>query len=150
MNSLQNFASLHRVPVSDVVISMRHSVHLEVLSWYLVFSLIYEPYQTSIINTQLLKDILNECVFNIAFTNKENRNMSTTDNSVDHNLFQRTMHLGIFISRLIDRSFQWLRATCSPMVVLVLGGRLCQILQHYSDGMKIRSQIPQCFKCIHL
>lgn len=105
MNSLQNFASLHRVPVSDVVISMRQSVHLEVLSWYLVFSLIYEPYQTSIINTQLLKDILNECVFNIAITNKENRNMSTTDNSVGYNLFQRTMHLGVFISRLIDRSF---------------------------------------------
>lgn len=148
MNSLQNSASLHRVPVSDAVISMRHSVHLEVLSWYLVFSLVYEPYQTSIINTQLLKDILNECVFKIALTNKENWNMNTTDNSVDHNLFQRTLYLCIFISRLIDRSFYWLHATSwSPVVVRALRGRLCQILQHYSDGMKIRSQIPQC---IHL
>lgn len=33
MNSMIFCASLHRVPVSDVAIFMRHNVHLEVLSW---------------------------------------------------------------------------------------------------------------------
>lgn len=37
-------ASFHRVPVSDAAISMRQIVHLEVLSWYLMFPIIYELY----------------------------------------------------------------------------------------------------------
>lgn len=77
---MKNFTNFHRVPVSDAAISMRHNVRLEVLSWYLMFSIIYELYKhinTFIINVYLLKDILNECIFKITTTNEENLNTST-------------------------------------------------------------------------
>ncbi len=51
MNSVKNGALFHRVPVSDAAISMRRNVCLEVLIWYLMFSIINELYQQFIIKT---------------------------------------------------------------------------------------------------
>lgn len=74
---MKNVANFHRVPVSDAAISMRHNVRLEVLSWYLMFSIIYELYiNTSIISMLLIKYILNECIFKMTTTSKEYPNMS--------------------------------------------------------------------------